>query len=135
MVKRKETNNDKQTITQKTKDRATRYPLKTGSEPKWPGRVSNSFSTCGTRSVTLVTNPVMCHEGGKECVFDKRNISVSKSINLTHIYMTHHFLVCVCVWGRGPWLSLMNTNLPLNDANIHVFIYILPLRKAATFGN
>jgi hypothetical protein len=39
MVKRKETNNDKQTITQKTKDRATRYPLKTGGEPRWPGRV------------------------------------------------------------------------------------------------
>jgi hypothetical protein len=35
------------------------------------------------------------------CVFDKRNISVSKSINLTHIYMTHHFLVCVCVFGEG----------------------------------
>ena len=123
MVKRKETNNDKQTITQKTKDRATRNPLKTGSEPRWPGRVSNCFSTWGTHRVTLVTHPVMCHEWGKDCVFDKRNISVSQSINLTHIYMTRHFLVCV-----GPWISLMNTNLPLNDyKNYTHTIYVLAL--------
>ena len=49
MAKGKGTNNDLQNITQKTKDRVTRTPLKTG-------RVNSSCSTSGTRRVTLVTN-------------------------------------------------------------------------------
>jgi hypothetical protein len=43
--------------TQKTKDRVTSSPLKTGGELKCSGRVSSSFSTSGTRRVVLVTNP------------------------------------------------------------------------------
>jgi len=41
--------------THKTKDRATRTPLKTR-------RVSGSTSSSGTRLVTLVTNPEISHE-------------------------------------------------------------------------
>ena len=39
---------DKQNTTQKTKDRATRTPLKPGSELRWSSIVSRSCSTCGS---------------------------------------------------------------------------------------
>jgi len=39
MTKRKRTKNDHKNITQKTKDWATRTPLKTGSELRCSGRV------------------------------------------------------------------------------------------------
>jgi hypothetical protein len=51
---KKRTNNDLQNITQKTKGRATRTPLKSGGggeELRSDGRVSSSHSTCGTRLV------------------------------------------------------------------------------------
>ena len=52
--KDKKTNNDLQlqNITQKTKDRATRTPLKTGGELRCYRRVSSSCSTCDTRRAT-----------------------------------------------------------------------------------
>ena len=56
---------DKQRST-KTKDRATRTPLKTGGELRCSGRVSISCSTSDTRRVNLVTNPVISHERGKD---------------------------------------------------------------------
>ncbi len=62
MAKRKRTNYDLQTITQKNKDRATHTPLKTGGELRCPGMVSSSCSTIGTCRVTLVTDPVISHE-------------------------------------------------------------------------
>ena len=64
MVKRrdKRTNNNLQKITQKTKDRAARTPSKIRSELRCSGRVISSCSTCDTRSVTFVTNPVINHE-------------------------------------------------------------------------
>jgi hypothetical protein len=49
----KKTNNNLQTNTQKTKDRATRTPLKTGGEIRCSEMVSNSCSTSGTCRVTL----------------------------------------------------------------------------------
>ena len=52
--KDKRTNNNLQNITQKTKDRATRTPLK------------SSCSTSGTNHVTLATNVMISHEGGKD---------------------------------------------------------------------
>jgi len=75
MAKRKRTNNDLQNTTQKSKDRATRTPLKTGGfESTWwrlfqkrvvaPNlistfllvlrRVSSSCYTSGTRRVTVL---------------------------------------------------------------------------------
>jgi hypothetical protein len=53
IVKRKKTN-DLQSTTQKTKDRATRTPLKTVSELRCSERVGSSCSTSGTHCVTLV---------------------------------------------------------------------------------
>ena len=61
--KDKRTNNDLQNTTQKTKDRATRTPLKTGGElMMWSGKVSSSCSTSVTRRVAPVTNLVISHE-------------------------------------------------------------------------
>ena len=59
MAKRKSTKGQatiyKTLCTQKTKDRVTRTPLKSGGEFGCSGRVGSSFSTRGTRRVTLVT--------------------------------------------------------------------------------
>jgi hypothetical protein len=52
-AKRKRRNNDLQIITQKTKDKATRIPLKTGGELRCSRRVSSSCSTCDTCHVTV----------------------------------------------------------------------------------
>ena len=51
--KRKTTNSDLQNTTQKTKDRATRSPLKSRRELKCSGRVSSFCSTGVTCRVTL----------------------------------------------------------------------------------
>ena len=51
----KRTNNDLQSATQKTKDRATRTPIKTGDEFRCCGRVSSSCSTSDIRLLTLTT--------------------------------------------------------------------------------
>jgi hypothetical protein len=50
--------------TSKTTDRVIQTVLKTGGELRCSGRVSSSCSTSGTRSVNLVTNPVVSHEWG-----------------------------------------------------------------------
>jgi hypothetical protein len=49
-----------------TKDRVTRTPLKTGGEIKCSARVRSSCSTSDTRRANLITNPVICHEWGKD---------------------------------------------------------------------
>ena len=48
--------------THKTKDPATRTPLKTGDYLRCSGRVGSLCSTSGTYRVNLVTNPVINHE-------------------------------------------------------------------------
>jgi hypothetical protein len=50
-----------QSITQNSKDRATRRPLKTGSVHRCSGIVSSSCSIRGTCRVTLVTNPMLIY--------------------------------------------------------------------------
>ena len=47
------TNNDLQHTTQKTKDWATRTPLKTGDEHIYSGKHCSSCSTSGTRHVII----------------------------------------------------------------------------------
>ena len=54
-----------QNFTHKTKDRVTRTPLKTGGELMSSRRVSSSWSTSGTRLVTLFINPMISHEWWK----------------------------------------------------------------------
>ena len=57
--KDKMTNNDILNTTQKTKDRATRTPRKTGGEYRFSGRVSSSCSTSDTR---LVCSRMIVHD-------------------------------------------------------------------------
>ena len=71
----KRTNNDLQDIAHKTKDRATRIPLKTRGELRCSISVSIYCSTSGTRHVNLVTNPVL---GMNEERFGKCVLQVSK---------------------------------------------------------
>ena len=52
--------------TYKTKDRVTRTLLKSGDELMCSGRVGSSCSNNDTRRVSLVTNPVVSHERGKD---------------------------------------------------------------------
>ena len=56
------TNIDLQSTTQKTKDRATWNPLKTGGELMRSGRVRSFCSTCCTCHVTFVTNPMISNK-------------------------------------------------------------------------
>jgi len=46
----------------------TRTSLKTGGILMCFGRESSSCSTRGTRGVTLVTNPMISHEGGEDWI-------------------------------------------------------------------
>ena len=64
MIKR--TNNELQNTTLKTKDGATRTQLKTGGELMCSEKVNSSCSTNVIRRVTLVTNPVISYEWGKD---------------------------------------------------------------------
>jgi hypothetical protein len=57
----KRTNNDLRSTAQKTKDRTTRTPLKSGGELRHFGIISSSCSTSDTRRVILVTKPVISH--------------------------------------------------------------------------
>ena len=50
------TSNDIQNTTQKTKDRVTRTPLKTGGELRGSGRINSYCSTPGTSCVSFVTH-------------------------------------------------------------------------------
>jgi hypothetical protein len=61
MARKKKEKRTKTTI-YKTKDRATRTSLTTRGELSCSGRISSSWSTSGTRCVTLVTNPEISHE-------------------------------------------------------------------------
>jgi len=54
MKKDKTTNNDLQNTTQKTKDWATRTPLKTGGELRCSGRVRSTGTICGTHDDRII---------------------------------------------------------------------------------
>jgi hypothetical protein len=71
--KNKRTNNDLQNITQKTKDRTTRTKIKTGCEVRCSGKESRSCFTCGARRGTLIRNPVISHEKGKDRIMITTN--------------------------------------------------------------
>ena len=64
--KDKRTNTDLQNFRQKIKNRATWTPLKTGGELRCHQRVGSSCSTRCTHCVTLVINPLISHERGKD---------------------------------------------------------------------
>jgi hypothetical protein len=59
--KNKMTNTDLQNITQKTKDRATRTPIKHEDELRCSGKEGSCCCTYGNRHVTIVTHLVIRH--------------------------------------------------------------------------
>jgi len=71
--KDKRTSNDLQSIIQKTNDQATRTLLITGDELWCSRKESSSCSTCGTRPVTFVTNPIIHSEWGKDWIVITKN--------------------------------------------------------------
>jgi hypothetical protein len=66
MKKDKRTNTYLQDTIQKTKDRITRTPLKTGGELMCSRMVGSSYSTSDTCRFTLVKSPVLSHEWGMD---------------------------------------------------------------------
>ena len=92
MAKRKRTNNHRQHITQKTKDRVTRTPIKkTSGEPMCSGRVSNFCSTSGTGHINLVTiytiNPSISHNFATITSFEY-HINISSVCGYTISFIT-----------------------------------------------
>jgi hypothetical protein len=94
-IKIKYISNGQRYTTQKTKDRATRTPLKTGDEISASTMVSSSCSTMCTRRGTLVTNPVISHEWGHHQKVNRNHTSV-------------HF---VSVWNASVELFTLMLNL------------------------
>ena len=66
MKKDKRTNTYLQDTIQKTKDRITRTPLKTGGELMCSRMVGSSYSTSDTCRFTIVKSPVLSHEWGMD---------------------------------------------------------------------
>jgi hypothetical protein len=72
--------------THKTKDRVKRTPQKVEGKLKYPGRVSSSCSTSGTRRVNLVTNPVISHKWGK----DRQEFTTSGAYSCSFVTQIFH---------------------------------------------
>jgi hypothetical protein len=73
--------------THKTKDRATRTPLKTGGELRCSGRVSSSCSISGTRRVNLITCFLYKRVGFLKCLC-KFNYENRNNLNEMKTYKT-----------------------------------------------
>ena len=73
-------------LTQKTKDRVTRTPLKSEGELRCSRKVSSYCSNSGIRSVNLVTNPVISHESGKDSLSMSNNTTIFWFLTLTLNY-------------------------------------------------
>jgi hypothetical protein len=81
--------------TNKTEDRVTLTPLKTGGELRCTERVSSSSSTNGTRRVNLVTNPVICHEWEKDRKVSTTSGRSSKCMRLNKGFAISAIPMCV----------------------------------------
>jgi hypothetical protein len=106
--------------TNKTEDRVTRTPLKTGGELRCSERVSSSSSTSGTPRVNLVTNPVIFHEWGKDRKVFTTSGRSSKCMRLNKGFAISAIPMCVFnehfdawrtfTWTLSCWLiSQMST--------------------------
>ena len=96
--------------THKTKDRATRSPLKTESCSE---RLSSSCSTSCTRRVNLVTNPVISHEWGK----DREVLTTSR---------TYPWLLWLNNWMYIDWLVIYIHRVYVQnvDINVRILFYL-----------
>jgi hypothetical protein len=141
------TNNDLQNITQNIKNEAGLTSLKTGVKS---GRIDSSCSTCGTRRVNLVTNPVIRNERGKDRIYNIRghlwyiySVTVNSSwwihdeFNLTHMNLWFSsFLVrtdhLTCRVGKGGgggrgggvWF-FVSSRIFFSDTRVRIFIFFV----------
>jgi hypothetical protein len=100
--------------TNKTEDRVTRTPLKTGGDLRCSESVSSSSSTSGTRRVNLVTNPVICHEWGKDRKVSTTSGRSSKCMRLNKgfaisaipmcVFNEHFVRFRIYIWTMWCWL-------------------------------
>jgi len=117
------TNNDLQSITHKTKDRVTRTPVKTGGELRYSGRVSSSWSTGDTRRVTIITNPSIGHEWGKDKkVFRQVEHNFDYYLSLSSFSFDHR-IFCLSFFGLPPWyLQTFNKNVDIRFSAHDAFL-------------
>jgi len=111
MKNEKRRNNDLQNNTQKTKDRVTRTPLKTGGELRCSGREGSSCSTRGSRHVTLVTNPARSHVWGK----DREVLTTSG----TYPWWTFVFRIDRCSVNKSHKISTLGLHLKFGVDKFH----------------
>jgi hypothetical protein len=95
-----------QSITQNSKDRATRRPLKTGSEHRGSGIVSSFCSIRGTCRVTLVTNPVIINKKTDWTLTITQSNTVNDTFGAETVY---------------PWGAIEITTLLLWTRFAHIF--------------
>jgi hypothetical protein len=96
----KGTHSDLQNTTLKTRDWATCPLLITAGELRYSGRVNSSCSTSATRRVTLVTNPSISHEWGKDRIVIMKNGTNPCSF-VCEICKWHRYSVKVAVISMG----------------------------------
>ena len=99
--------------THKTKDQATRTPLKTGDELRCTGRVSSSCSTSVTRCVNLVTKPVISHEWWKDWEVFTTNGFVDIISLYQCIFVTIGLILNVCSLNKMQILYTNTSNCNL----------------------
>ena len=123
--KKGQTINHLKHTTQKTKDPATRTPLKSGGELRCFGRVNSSCSTSGTQCVTLATNPVISHKWGKDRIAMKyAHIFIIKS--LFDFYICRHSIytgivllsIPICVICRVMVFNATVNNISVISFNL-----------------
>ena len=95
--------------TNKTEDRVTLTPLKTGDELRCSERVGSPSFTSGTRRVNLVTNPVICHEWGKDRKVSKTSGRSSKCIRLNKGFAISAIPMCVFKEHFDTWRTYIWT--------------------------
>jgi hypothetical protein len=92
-----------QNTTLKTKYRDTRTSLITGeTHLLWKG--NSSYTTCGTRGVTLATNPVISHEWGNDRIVFTTNKTYQWSF--VTVFCRSLFVLLTIVLSVGLWLLL-----------------------------
>jgi hypothetical protein len=105
MKKDKRTNTYLQDTIQKTKDRITRTPLKTGGELMCSRMVGSSYSTSDTCRFTLVKSPVLSHEWGmdREVPFFDLQILITLLVFSNSFYNQLQFITynMVSSWHRA----------------------------------
>jgi hypothetical protein len=125
--KDKRTNNDLQNITQKTKDRATRTPLKIGCELMCLGMVSSSSSTCEIRRVAVRQHKhnLIWKSFWTPAYVNRYNINKTFQCHIRFIYSINaylHKLVVYCSsvqWIREHQLDILTMKVLTIDIHHH----------------